>query len=144
MIIVKDVLQNLILYIRMVFVNVIVVMLIWMVHVYWEQQHQLVVMLVHSLIINYRNVYHVQMDVWVVKIVMIVHNVDLIIILMLKVVFVIKYVVMVKDIHFNVMMVIMLIVMVVVEIVIFKLDSLALEVHQIPKILVLQFYQLKF
>jgi len=74
---------------------------------------------------------------------MIVHNVDLIIILMLKVVFVIKYVVMVKDIHLNVMMAITLMVMVAVKIVELKLDFHVLEVHQIQKTHVVQYYQLK-
>jgi hypothetical protein len=62
---------------------------------------------------------------------------------MLKVVFVIKYVVMVKDIHLNVMMAITLMVMVAVKIVELKLDFHVLEVHQIQKTHVVQYYQLK-
>ena len=100
-------------------------------------------MLAHSLIVNFKNVYHVQMDVLVVKTVMIVHNVGLIIIY-IQVDFVLKYVVMEKDIHLVVMMEIIIMEMDAPMTVKFKLDSLVMEVHPILKICVQLYYQQKF
>jgi hypothetical protein len=84
------------------------------------------------------------MDVLVVKIVMIVINVDLIIIFIQLVDFVLKSVVMVKDILLVVMMVIILMEMDVVEIVKYKSDSHVMEDHHLQKIHVHQYYQLKY
>lgn len=47
-------------------------------YVFLELKLQSDAMLVHYLIVSFKNVYHVLMDVLVVKIVMIVINVDLI------------------------------------------------------------------
>lgn len=93
---------------------------------------------------NFKNVYHVLMDVWAVKTVMIVLNVDLIIHLILKLAFVLKYVVMEKDILQIVMMEITSMVMDAVEIVKLKSDSLAMEAPQVQKILAVLNYQLQF
>jgi hypothetical protein len=101
-------------------------------------------MLVHSLIINFKNVYHVLMDVLVVKIVMIVINVDLIIIFIQQVDFVLKSVVMEKDILLVVMMVIILMETDVAEIVKFKLDSHVMEDLHPQKIHVHLYYQVKY
>ena len=75
---------------------------------------------------------------------MIVLNVDLIIHLILKLAFVLKYVVMEKDILQIVMMEITSMVMDAVEIVKLKSDSLAMEVLQVQKILAVLNYQLQF
>lgn len=109
-----------------------------------KQVFQYHVMLQPILIHNFKNVYHVLMDVWVVKTVMIVLNVDLIIHLILKLAFVFKYVVMEKDILQIVMMEITSMVMDAVEIVKLKSDSLAMEVLQVQKIFAVLNYQLQF
>ena len=115
-----------------------------MAYVFLELKLQFNVMLVHSLIVNFKNVYLVLMDVLVVKIVMIVINVDLIIIFIQQVDSVLKSVVMEKDILLVVMMVIILMEMDVVEIVKYKLDSHVMVVHHQLKIHVHPYYQLKF
>jgi hypothetical protein len=115
-----------------------------MAYVFLELKLQYNVVLVHSLIISFKNVYLVLMDALVVKIVMIVINVDLIIIFIQQVDYVLKYVVMEKDILLVVMMVIILMEMDVVEIVKYKLDSHVMAVHHKPKIHVHLYCQLKF
>ena len=84
------------------------------------------------------------MDVLVVKIAMIVINVDLIIIFIQQVDFVLKYVVMVKDILLVAMMVIILMETDVAEIVKSKLDSHVMEDHHLPKIHAHLYYQAKY
>jgi hypothetical protein len=100
-------------------------------------------MLEHFMIHNYKNVFHVQMVVFHVKIVMIVNNVDQIISFIKLVDFVLKFVVIIKDILRHVMMVTILMVMDVVEIVKFKWDFYVMEVHQILKMFVLNQFQNK-
>ena len=88
----------------MEYVNVTLDLLKLMEFVHWELRFQFLVMLELSLIRNFKNVYHVLMDAWVVKIVTIVPNADLTTHLIQEHLSVLKIVVMEKDTHLPVTM----------------------------------------